>query len=333
MNVAKSAWYEKHRPTTIDDIVFPNKDYQNMANQWIENQKIDGNILLSGAAGTGKTTLSLVLIHSLIKTQADIYRMKTRSVKEIDELQSWITKKPVKSKHNIVYIEEMDKLSREAQTTLKDGMMEKYIDTCVFICCTNHPKKIDKALLTRFTYKLHFDSNNKEAIKKRINNILIAENAKYNPEELEVFVQKHYKKGLRDIINSLQISFIVNNGSVIFKEVEENLNVEESVTQLMVNILKTISKQSDIKQRRMCIISPLNSVIAKEWADFCTITNNNYDVNYDDIFLKMINSTHFLPLQTILAKYAENIDFKKYPDLHLRSCMYELIKCLCEVLP
>ena len=331
-DISKTAWFEKHRPESIDEVVFSNKDQENLARRWVNEKKIDGNVLLSGAAGTGKTTLSQVLIRSIIGTQNDLYRMKSRSVSEIDTLQSWITKRPVKSSHNIVYIEEMDKLSREAQTTLKDGMMEKYVDTCVFVCCTNFPKKIDKAVLTRFTYKLHFDSVNKDGIRKRIEQILTKENAKYNPDELERFIEQNYNKGLRDIINSLQLSFIVNNGSIIFKEVEENLNIEDNVAQLIMDIMKKISQQTDLKQRKMCVNIPLNSVIASEWSEICTITHNNYDINYDDIFTKLIENTRYVPLQIILSNYAETIENKKYPDLHLRSCVYEMIKCCCEIL-
>ena len=46
----------------------------------------------------------------------------------------------------------------------------------------------------------------------------------------------------------------------------------------------------------------------------------------------LIENVHFVPLQVILAKYAEDIDFKKYPDLHLRACVYECNKCLIEAL-
>ena len=331
-NIAQSAWFEKHRPDNISDIVFPSIEYENLAKRWINDDRIDGNILLSGAAGTGKTTLSQVLIRSLIKTQSDLYRMKSRSVKEIDELQSWISKKPSRSKHNIVYIEEMDKLSREAQTTLKDGMMEKYIDTCVFICCTNHPKKIDNALLTRFTYKLHFDSNNKEAIKKRISDILIKENAKFNPQELDGFIETNYKKGLRDIINSLQISFVSNNGSVIFKDVEESLNIEEIVVKNILEIFQLVVKERDAGQRKLCLTLPMNSIIANQWNEVYTIVYNNFDLNYDDIFTKMIDGTNYIPIKSIIAKYADEVDYKKFPHIHLVSCIHDSLKCLFEAL-
>ena len=330
-NIVESAWFEKHRPDSIDDIVFTKNDHYELAKKWLENNRIDGNILLSGPAGTGKTTLSQVLIRTLIKTQADIYRMKTRSVKEIDELQSWITKKPVKSTHNIVYIEEMDKLSKEAQVTLKDGMLEKYIDTCIFICCTNHPKKIDKALISRFTYHFYFDSNNLEGIKNRVVNILKTENAKYNPDELEMFLKNNYKKGLRNIINGLQKSYIVNNGSVIFKEVDDIVLLEDTVCQLVINIFKLISKSPDPKQRQACLLLPLNSIIAKEWSELCIITHNNFDIQYDEIFENLIDSTNFLPIQNILIQYFELLDHKKYSDLHFRSCIYECIKSLIEL--
>jgi len=52
---------------------------------WIDNETIPGNVLLSGPAGTGKTTTAIVIIRKIIKNQADLCRIKTRSVSDVDE--------------------------------------------------------------------------------------------------------------------------------------------------------------------------------------------------------------------------------------------------------
>jgi DNA polymerase III gamma/tau subunit len=155
----KSAWFERYRPQEIDSMVWGSQEDKNIVQGWIDKNKIDGNILLSGAAGTGKTTLAEILIKHFIKANNDLFRMKSRSVKEIDEnLKPFLQRKPIKSPFKIVYIEEFDRISDAAEAELKEGLMEKYIDWCVYIACTNHPKKIEYAVLTRFGYKFDFNA-------------------------------------------------------------------------------------------------------------------------------------------------------------------------------
>jgi len=86
--------------------------------------------------------------------------------------------------------------------------MEKYQEWVSFICCTNHPKRIDHALLSRFTFHIEFKSDNIQDIKNRLEFILNQEKANYNPEELVNLLHKNYKAGLRNLINSLHVSYL-----------------------------------------------------------------------------------------------------------------------------
>ncbi len=218
----KISWFEKFRPKEVDEVVFKNDADKKLVQTWIQNEQIDGNLLLSGAPGTGKTTLAEILIKHLIKNQADLCRMRTRSVTEIDEkVKPFVTKKPTSSKSKIVYIEEIDGISRQGQRQLKEDLLEKYQAWVSFICCTNYPKRIDPALYTRFTYKIEFNSDNIVGIKNRLLYILTTEQAKFDPEELDEFVKKNHQHGLRDLINSLQVSYISNNGEINFKDLEK----------------------------------------------------------------------------------------------------------------
>ena len=79
------SWFERFRPTTVDEIVFSSEEHKNLIKSWIDNERIPGNVVLSGPAGTGKTTTSIVLIKSLIKNQSDLCRIKSRSVSDIDD--------------------------------------------------------------------------------------------------------------------------------------------------------------------------------------------------------------------------------------------------------
>jgi DNA polymerase III delta prime subunit len=325
------SWYEKHRPSTIDDMVFSNKQQQKLVQSWVDEENIPGNVLLYGPAGTGKTTISIILIKKIIKNQADLCRIKTRSVSDVDEkIAPFVIKKPVSSKCKIVYIEEIDRTSRQFQTQLKEDLMEKYQDYVSFICCTNHPRRIDSALRTRFTFQIEFKSDNIEDIKKRLEHILKLENAKYEDAGLLEFINKNYKAGLRDLINALQVSYISNSGVINFKNLEQNINIEDNIVNYINQMINKIMTTTDLSARKLCVTTPFNSVIANEYSSFVTLCHNNFDINYENIFEKLHDTLRFLPIQVIIGRFSEEVDMKKYPHIHLISCFYEMMKCVLE---
>ena len=325
-----TAWVKKYQPPTIDGYVFNNEQQKQLVMNWIETEKISGNVILYGPPGTGKTTLIEILIRKIIKTQSDLFRVKSRSVNEIDELKSWVSKAPNRSNHNIVYIEEIDKLSKQAQVTLKDGLLEKYINSCVFLCATNHPRKIDSALFSRFTYKFNLDSFDKENLYRQIDFILKNENAEYESEKLQEFVNDNYQKGLRDILNLLQVSYITNNKKIIFSDLSGRTETEENIIGLFLTMVKTVLSIKDSRQKKQCLLFPTNSTIAQDYTNFVTILNNNWDVDYDQVFEELVDNVELYPAKNIISKYHEQLDDKKYPHLHLIACLYETLESCCK---
>lgn len=328
------AWFERYRPQSIDEMVFSNDQQKKLVSSWIENETIPGNILFSGPAGTGKSATSLILIKKIIKNQADYLRIKTRSVSDVDEkISPFVIKKPVSSKCKIVYIEELDRTSRQFQAQLKEDLMEKYQEYVSFICCTNHPKRIDSALRTRFTFQVEFKSENLEEIRKRLEFILNKEEAKFDQNALAEFVSKNYKAGMRDLINTLQVSFVSNNGVINFTNLDQNLNIEDNVVGNIHQMIEIIMATQDPGSKKICLSTPFSSIIAKDYSTFVTLCHNNFDINYENILERLYETTKFLPMQDIIRRYLEEVETKKYPNLHLISCFYEMMKCGIETTP
>ena len=143
LDISNSAWFSKHKPETIEGLIFDSPEHESLMTKWIKEKKIDGNCLLFGPPGLGKTLSSELLIKSIIKAQNDLFVCKDRNVKEIRErVKPFLTKRPIKSLQKIVYIEEIDRLHPDALNDLKDGSMEKYLHNCVFIACTNYIGKL-----------------------------------------------------------------------------------------------------------------------------------------------------------------------------------------------
>lgn len=330
-SLMNKTWFEKYRPKTCNDLIFPKPEYKQIVETWVNTGKPDGNIFLYGSGGTGKTSLAEILIKSIIKNAADLKRFISRSVSEVDSLNEFVKNRPISSPIKIVYIEEADRLSNQAQNELKEKYTEKYIDSTIFILTTNYPQSIDPYLLQRFTYKFGFGNLNVDAVLERLKFILNEEKSQYNETDLKNWVEENIQSGLRELINQLQISHKTNNGLIIFEKIGESHDIEDKTIALSIEIIKTLLNIKDIKQKKLAFLTPINSQIGKPWQELMTTTHNNYGIDYQRVLEELNNAIIFQPVKNIITEYMESINQKKYPHLHLLGCLSESIKCISEI--
>lgn len=329
--MSQKSWFIKYAPQTADELIFDNDKHEELVKKWLDQEYIDGNVLMFGSFGLGKTVTAEILIRQIIKAQNDVFIARDRSVKEIRErIQPFLTKKPVKSKQKIVYIEEMDKMHKDAFNLLKTGMMEKYQDNCAFIGCTNYIKKIEGAVQTRFNFKLPFNGSNTEGIIKRMQYILDNENAKYDQGDLVKFVYSNQQSGIRELINSLQNSFIANDGNINFENIQKTGSIEGNLIELIKNIINIVMSL-DAKGKKLALDYPENSQISEDYRQLVSTLHNNIDINYDSIYDAVYNITRYIPLKTLCARYADQQEYKKFPHINLLGFLYEVIRCVSEV--
>jgi DNA polymerase III delta prime subunit len=207
----KELWVEKYRPKTVDGYVFRDDHQRKQIATWIKDQSIP-HLLLSGAAGIGKTTLAKILVHELGIEDYDVLEInasRTNSVDDVrDKITNFVSMIPF-GPFKVVLLDEADYLSPNAQAALR-GVMEEYHSTARFILTCNYPNRIIPALHSR-CQGFHVERTDLTEYTARVATILVEENVEFDLETLDSYVRVAYPD-LRKCINLVQQN--VNEGKL-----------------------------------------------------------------------------------------------------------------------
>ena len=205
-------WVEKYRPKTVGDYVFKDDAQRRQVNSWIKDGSIP-HLLLSGAAGIGKTTLAKVLCNELHIEDFDVLEINASRENNVDTVRDKITNfvqmipfGPFK----VVLLDEADYLTPNAQAILR-GVMETYSNHSRFILTCNYPNRIIPALHSR-CQGFHVDKTDQTEFTARVATILIEENVDFDIDTLDTYVKVSYPD-LRKCINMVQQN--VNEGKLM----------------------------------------------------------------------------------------------------------------------
>jgi DNA polymerase III gamma/tau subunit len=319
------AWFEKYRPTVLEDIVFPNDNIQKVIKGFYDQEFINGNIISYGPPGFGKTTLSEVLIKKIVKDRNDIFILG-RKTEDVDNLKRWLQQRPVASKQKIVKIEEMDRLSTQAQVVLKDGLMEKFQHNTSFLATTNSPEKIDPALITRFNTRINFGELPPEPIFTKFENILKQENIQYNSDDLLKFIKEFHKRGLRDLINNLELASIngIFDQSIIssFAGISGN---EDLIVQYITYLVRYVESLPEDQIKGILKDAKSDQTFYTYYEYMLTIFKNELRLNWHSIYKELFNSDLDMSSKNIVQNYWQDLELKRFKHTHTIALLHDLL--------
>ena len=198
MSVNKLLLWERWRPKNMDDVILLPRIRKHFENG------LEGNYIFYGNYGTGKTTLSRILVGKYTKDKPfiEINCSIDTSINvlrnEIEDFCKFTPMMESDSDYKYIFLDEFERTSAEFQDGFK-AFIEKYSRTVRFIITTNHINKVEGGILSRIP-QINFDCLNlqeekylKQEIFKRIQNtILPKEEKEVSKEELVQIITKKF---------------------------------------------------------------------------------------------------------------------------------------------
>lgn len=226
-------WTEKYRPKTFSEMVGQNNIVKRVRS--LTNSQNIPHLLFAGPAGTGKSTLALIIVKELF---GDTWRDNYLELNASDERGINIIRDKVKNfartksleniPFKVIFLDEADALTPEAQQALR-RTMENYSATCRFIMSCNYSSKIIDPIQSRcatFRFKLLEKKDIKEVIERIAQN----ENISINDEAIESI----YEGSEGDCRRSINI-------------LQSTASISPSINQDLVSTVISSARPKDIK--------------------------------------------------------------------------------------
>jgi len=226
-------WTEKYRPQKFEEMVGQDEIVKRVKS--LVNSMNIPHLLFAGPAGVGKSTLALIVVKQLfgVSWRENYLELNASDERGIDVVRQKVkdfarTKALGNVPFKVIFLDEADALTREAQQALR-RTMENFTSTCRFIMSCNYSSKIIDPIQSRcvvFRFKLL----EKRDIKNRINFIAGSEGLNITPEGFNILYDAS-EGDCRKVINLLQAT----------------ASISPNITLDLVNTIVSQAKPSDIK--------------------------------------------------------------------------------------
>jgi DNA polymerase III delta prime subunit len=302
-------WVEKYRPKTIEDCILP-EDIKKTFKDFLNKGEIP-NLLLTGTAGVGKTTVAKALCNELgvdfyVINGSDEGRFLDTVRNNAKNFASTLSLSS-DAKHKVIIIDEADNTTSDVQLLLR-ASIEEFANNCRFIFTCNYKNKIIEPLHSRCAVvEFGIKGKQKPAIAaqffNRLREILATENIKYNEKVLVELINKHFPDWRR-IINECQ-RYSVGG--------EIDSGILTSFGEVKTDDLIKYLKDKNFPEVRKWVVANLDN-------DSSSLLRGVYDACYSCLSPQTIPAAVL-----IIAKYQYQIAFVADQEINILAALTEIM--------
>jgi DNA polymerase III delta prime subunit len=300
-------WVEKYRPQSIDECILP-ADLKAVFNDMVE-KGVPQNLLLSGGAGCGKTTVAKALCNEV---GADWIMVNCSEDGNIDTLRTRIrnfaSTVSFAGGNKVVILDEFDYANSQSMQPALRGFIEEFADNCRFILTANFKNRIIQPIHSRCTC-INFSFSKEDMARmnaeymKRCMDILTEEGVGYEKEVLARLIMR-YSPDFRRILNELQRYSVAGTIDVGVLATEGDVNVKD----LMASM-----KAKNFANVRSWVVQNLDN-------DQTRIFRKIYDALSEHLESKSIPAAIL-----IIAEYQYKSGFVVDQEINMTACLVELM--------
>ena len=200
-------WVEKYRPRTVAETILP-AQLKATFQQFVDQKNVP-NLLLTGRAGVGKTTIAKAMLNEL---NADYITVNGSMNGNIDTLRvdisNFASSISFSGGRKYVILDEADYLNQNSTQPALRNFMEEFSNNCGFILTCNFKNRIIEPLHSRCSI-VEFNIAKADKPKmasqffKRTCDILDKEGVNYDQQAIAEVIQLHFPDWRR-VLNELQ---------------------------------------------------------------------------------------------------------------------------------
>ena len=300
-------WVEKYRPRKVEDTILPESLKETFANI-VKSNKLP-NMLFSGTAGLGKTTVARAICDQLGYDYIIVNGSEEGNIDTLrGKIKRFASSVSLGGEVKVVILDEADYLNPQSTQPALRGFIEEFSDNCRFILTCNFKNRIIEPLHSRCGV-YEFNASKKEIqnlcaqFMKRMFYILDEEGVSYNKDLIAQMIMKH-APDWRRVINECQRYSIGGQLLSTVLSNEENDNYK---------ILFDSLKGKDFKKMRRWVVDNVD-------VDTAAIFRGIYDR-----MLERVEPSSIPQLVLILADYQYKDAFVADHELNIVACMTEIM--------
>ena len=300
-------WVEKYRPKTISECVLPSGLKQTLS-EFISKGDLP-NLILSGGPGVGKTTAAKAMIEELGLTYMMINGSEESGIDTLRvKLKNYASTVSLHGGRKYLILDESDYLNAQSTQPALRGLIEEFHKNCGFILTCNYKNRLIPPLHSRcsvvdFTIQKSEKKELAEQFFKRVMDILVAEDIKFEPKAVAEVINKFFPDWRR-VINELQRY----SGS---GRIDAGILVD--ISEINIKELMRFMKDKEFTNVRKWIVNNIDN-------DPTRLFRRLYDNLYD-----YMDGSSIPHVVVILGEYQYKAAFVADQEINMLACLTEIM--------